>query len=49
MFLLEGEVTGNFVVGKEETAVEGGEIIGFEIVDFSFEFTELDIDDFSFL
>jgi len=48
-FLLEGGATGKFVVGGGGTAVEGREIIGFKIVDFSFEFTELDIDNSCFL
>jgi len=49
MFLLEGGATGKFVVGGEGTAIEGGEIIGFKIVDFPFEFAELDVDDSCFL
>ena len=49
MFLLEGGATGEFVVEWGGTAVEGREIIGFEIVDFSFKFTELDVDDSCFL
>ena len=49
MFLLEGEATGEFVVEGGGTAIEGGEIIEFKIVDFSFEFTELDVNDSCFL
>ena len=49
MFLLEGEATGKFVVGGRGTAIEGREIIGFKIVDFPFEFTELDVNDSCFL
>jgi len=35
-FLLEGGATGKFVVGGGGTAVEGGEIIRFKIVDFCY-------------
>jgi len=46
---LEEGATSKFVVEGGGTAVEGREIIGFKIVDFSFEFTELDIDNSCFL
>jgi len=36
-------------VGEKGTAVGGGEIIGFEIVDFPFEFAKLDVNDSCFL
>ena len=49
MFLLEGEATSKFVVEEGETTVESREMIGFKIVDFPFEFTELDIDNSCFL
>jgi len=48
-FLLEGGATGKFVVEERGTAIEGGELIGFKIVDFSFEFAELDVDNSCFL
>jgi len=49
MFLLEGGATGKFVVEGGETAVESREMIEFKIVDFPFEFAELDVDNFYFL
>ena len=49
MFLLEGGATSKFVVGEGGTTVESREMIGFKIVDFPFEFAELDVDDSCFL
>ena len=43
MFLLGGGATGKFVVGERETAVEGRVMMEFKIVNFPFEFVELDI------
>jgi len=48
-FLLERGAIGKFVVGGEGTAVEGREIIGFELVDFPFKLTELDVNNSCFL
>ena len=48
IFLLDRGATDGFVVGGGETTVDSVVIVGFEIVDFLFKFTELDIelDDF---
>ena len=44
MFLLGRGATGKFVVRERETTVEGRAMMGFKIVDFPFEFTELDVE-----